>query len=191
MTPSKHYVWDPIVRLFHWSLVIAFCANAFYTRPGKIPHQWVGYIVAGLIGLRLIWGLIGTRHARFRDFPPSAAGSLRQLRDMATGRKHAHVGHSPLGALMIYNLLATMAGLALTGYMMTTVAYFGVKWVGMVHETLVTWAEVSIVAHVTAVVVESRRLQVNLSKAMLTGYKVVPAPDLPHASMAATDMAGE
>lgn len=178
MKPSKHYVWDPLVRVFHWSLVAAFCANAFFTRPGKITHQWVGYIVAGLIAARLIWGLLGTRHARFGDFLPSPAGALRQLRDMATGRRHAHIGHSPLGALMIYNLLATMAGLAITGYLMTTVAYFGVKWVGVVHIFLVTWAEVSIAAHIAAVVIESRRLRVNLPKSMLTGYKTIPHPDI-------------
>lgn len=178
MTPTKHYVWDPLIRLFHWSLVVAFCANAFFTRPGRAVHQWVGYAVAGLIILRLVWGLIGTRHARFSDFPPSPSQALRHLRDMATGRKHAHVGHSPLGALMIYNLLATMAGLAITGYMMTTVAFFGVDWVGALHETLVTWAEVSIIAHLAAVVVESRRLRVNLPKSMLTGYKAIPRPEL-------------
>jgi cytochrome b len=178
MKPSNHYVWDPLVRVFHWSLVAAFGANAFFTRPGNLTHQWVGYLVAGLIALRLIWGLIGTRHARFRDFLPSPAGALQQLRDMATGRRHVHIGHSPLGALMIYNLLATMAGLALTGYMMTTIAYFGVKWVGEVHEALVTWAEISILAHIAAVVVESRRLRVNLPKSMLTGYKTIPHPEL-------------
>lgn len=185
MKTSHHYVWDPLVRVFHWSLVAAFCANAFFTRPGNFTHEWVGYIVAGLIALRLIWGLVGTRHARFGDFLPSPAGALRQLRDMATGRKHAHVGHSPLGALMIYNLLATMAGLALTGYMMTTVAYFGVDWVGVLHESLVTWAEVSIAAHIAAVVIESRRLRVNLPKSMLTGYKTIPHPEL------ATDTSAE
>ena len=61
MRPSKHYIWDPFVRVFHWSLVAAFCANAFFTRPGKITHQSVGYIVAGLIAARLIWELLGTR----------------------------------------------------------------------------------------------------------------------------------
>ena len=55
--------------------------------------------------------------------------------------------------------------------MQTTVAYFGVDWVGEVHEVLVTWAELSVAAHVAAVVLESRRLRVNLPKSMVTGYK--------------------
>lgn len=165
------YVWDPVVRLFHWALVAGFVANAFVTRAGKPVHRYVGYAVAGLIALRLVWGLIGTRHARFADFPPDPAAAIGQLRDMATGRRKAHDGHSPLGALMIYNLLLTMVAIALTGWMQTTVTWFGVEWVSQTHEALVSWAELSIVAHVAAVVLESRRLRVNLPKSMVTGYK--------------------
>lgn len=168
---KRLYVWDPLVRLFHWSLVAAFLANAFVTRPGKEVHELIGYGVAALIALRLIWGLVGPRHARFADFPPSPSASIGQLREMASGRRNAHAGHSPLGALMIYNLLATMGAIALTGWMQTTVAYFGVEWVTELHEALVTWAELSVVAHVAAVVLESRRLRVNLPKSMVTGYK--------------------
>lgn len=170
---QKVRVWDPLVRLFHWSLVAAFLANDFLTKPGRETHRLVGYTVAGLIALRLIWGLVGTKHARFSDFIPSPRAALGQLRDMATGRRHVHVGHSPLGALMIYNLLLTMAALAGSGYAMTTVAYFGVEWVEELHEALVVWAEVSIVIHILAVVVESRRLGINLPKSMVTGYKTV------------------
>lgn len=169
-------VWDPVVRLFHWGLVAAFIANAFFTKPGKLTHIWVGYAVATLIALRLIWGLVGSRHARFADFKPSVTGAILQLRDMATGRRHVHPGHSPLGAWMIYNLLATMIAIAITGYMQTTVMYFGVKWVETAHGLFVDWAEISIVLHVMAVVVESRRLRVNLAKAMVTGYKDILAP---------------
>ncbi len=168
-------VWDPVIRLFHWCLVGAFVANAFFTKPGKPVHEWVGYAVAGLIALRLIWGLFGTRHARFSDFRPSITDAIAQMRDMVTGRRHVHAGHSPLGAWMIYNLLLTMIAIAITGYMQTTLQFFGVKWVETAHVFFVNWAEISIVLHITAVIVESRRLRVNLAKAMVTGYKdIVP-----------------
>ena len=170
----KVRVWDPLVRVFHWALVAGFVTNAFLDRPGKDVHQWVGYAVAGLIALRLVWGFVGTRHARFADFLPTPSAVVGQMQDMATGRRRVHEGHSPLGSLMIFNLLLTVAGIAATGYMMTTTSFFGVEWVEEAHEALVTWAELSIVVHVLAVVFESRRLGVNLPKSMVTGYKTLP-----------------
>ncbi len=167
-------VWDPVVRLFHWGLVAAFAANVLVTAPGKTAHQWVGYAVAGLIALRLVWGFVGTRHARFAGFLPRSGAVVGQLTDIATGRRRVHEGHSPLGTLMIVNLLLTMAGLAISGHAMTTLMFFGVEWVEEVHEVLVVWAEISVAAHVLAVVVESRRLGVNLPKSMVTGYKTLP-----------------
>lgn len=169
---GTHHVWDIFVRFFHWSIVGLFTANAFFTAPKNDLHHWIGYTVAGLVTLRIIWGLVGSHHARFTSFPPSPSGALTQLRDMATGRRHAHLGHSPLGALMIYNLLVTLLVIAGSGYLMTTDAYWGVKWVEELHVTAVDWAEFSIAAHVVAVIYESRRLRVNLARAMITGKKV-------------------
>lgn len=164
-------VWDPVVRVFHWALVVGFAANALFTDAEGAPHEWVGYGVAALVLGRVLWGLIGPRHARFADFPPSVGGAVGQLAEIASGRRRAHVGHSPLGALMIYNLLATILAICITGYMMTTLAFFGTEWVEEVHEALVSWAELSVAVHVAAVVFESRRLGINLPKAMVTGYK--------------------
>ncbi|MCA0919753.1 cytochrome b/b6 domain-containing protein [Pseudooceanicola nanhaiensis] len=172
-------VWDPLVRMFHWSLVVLFAANALITDPEKDLHHLIGYVVVGLVAVRLVWGLIGTRHARFRDFPPSISAAFGQLADIARGRRKVHVGHTPLGALMIYNLLATMLLIGLTGWMMTTNAYWGMKWVEELHEFFVTWAEVSIVAHIAAVIWESRRTGVNLPRAMVTGVKMIEPNDMP------------
>jgi cytochrome b len=167
-------VWDPLVRLFHWTLAAAFAVNAFLTNPETPLHHWIGYAVVGLVIIRIVWGLIGTRHARFTDFPPSLSGSLQQLGDMATGRRHAHTGHSPLGALMIYNMLASVCVIAASGWMMTTNMWFGVNWVSELHSVSVTWMELSVLAHISAVALESRRLGINLPKSMLTGYKKLP-----------------
>ncbi|QDI76106.1 MULTISPECIES: cytochrome b/b6 domain-containing protein [Leisingera] len=167
----RTYVWDPVVRLFHWSLAAGFAANALVTDPEGNLHEYIGYAVAALIGIRVIWGLIGSRHARFSSFPPDAGAAAGQLSDIATGRIRRHPGHSPLGALMIYNLLLTITGIALTGYLMTTNMFWGIEWPEALHEALVSWAEISIVLHVAAVLFESRRTKVNLARAMVTGYK--------------------
>lgn len=173
---TRHFVWDIFVRIFHWTLVVLFAANALYTNPEHSLHHYIGYAVAALILARIIWGFVGTRHARFGDFLPSVSGAIRQLREMLTGQRQVHLGHTPLGALMIYNLLATLAAIATTGYMMTTVRFFGVQWVEDMHVALVTWAEISVAIHVAAVLIESRRLRVNLPKAMISGYKETTGP---------------
>lgn len=167
-------VWDPLVRAFHWGLVGSFAANALIVDHDSTLHEQVGYIVVGLVAFRILWGLIGTRYARFGNFPPSLSGAAEQLGDMATGRRRIHVGHTPLGALMIYNLLASLAVIGLSGYLMTTDMFWGVEWPGEIHEIAVTWAEVSVVLHVAAVIYESRRTGVNLPRAMVTGTKTLP-----------------
>ncbi|NVO25198.1 cytochrome B [Donghicola sp. C2-DW-16] len=167
-------VWDPAVRLFHWSLVAAFTANALILDDDTKLHQYVGYVVVGLIAFRVVWGLVGSQYARFSSFPPSVTGATGQLAEMATGRKHIHVGHTPLGALMIYNLLFTLAVITLSGYLMTTDMFWGVEWPEEVHKISITWAEFSVVLHIAAVIFESRRTKVNLPRAMFTGVKVLP-----------------
>lgn len=167
-------VWDPVVRLFHWSLVAGFTANALILDDDGKAHVWVGYAVLGLVLMRLVWGLVGSRHARFADFPPSLGAALAQLSDIATGRRRAHAGHSPLGAWMIYNLLAALLVIGISGHLMTTDAFWGLDWPEDLHEAAVFWAEISVVLHIAAVIFESRRTRVNLPRAMVTGIKTLP-----------------
>ncbi len=168
-------VWDPLVRLFHWSLVLAFAANALVIDDDSKLHQWVGYGIIGLVLLRILWGFAGSHYARFASFPPSLEGAREQLIDIATHRSRVHVGHTPLGAWMIYNLLLALLVLCLSGYLMTTDMFWGVEWPEEVHEVAVTWTEVSVVLHILAVIYESRRTGVNLPRAMIRGYKDIPS----------------
>lgn len=168
-------VWDPLVRLFHWSLVLAFAANALVIDDDSKLHQWVGYGIIGLVLLRILWGFAGSHYARFASFPPSLEGAREQLIDIATHRSRVHVGHTPLGAWMIYNLLLALLVLCLSGYLMTTDMFWGVEWPEEVHEAAVSWTEVSVVLHILAVIHESRRTGVNLPRAMIRGYKDIPS----------------
>jgi cytochrome b len=174
---------DPLVRIFHWTLAAGFTANALFTVPEGDLHQAVGYAIMGLLAVRILWGFIGTPHARFASFPPSPGAAIGQLRDMLAQRRHAHAhaGHSPLGALMIHNLLLTIAVIVASGWMLTTSRWWGIDWVEELHEAAVTWAELSILVHIAAVVLESLRLGINLPKSMVTGYKDLPRPTRPDA----------
>lgn len=167
-------VWDPAVRVFHWSLVTAFAANALFVNTASALHLVLGYAIMALVALRILWGFAGRGHARFASFPVDLRAATGQAADIASGRTRVHLGHTPLGALMIYNMLFTLAVIALSGYGMTTLTFWGVRWVKTVHEAAVTWAEISVVVHIAAVLWESRRTRVNLPLAMLTGYKTVP-----------------
>lgn len=167
-------VWDPVVRLVHWSLVVVFTLNATIIDDDSSLHVTVGYVVVGLVALRIVWGFIGTRHARFSDFPPDPAAALQQARDMTLGRRTRHLGHSPLGAFMTYNLLITLLLLGATGWIMTLPeATLGhdPEWAEDLHEALFGWAVFSVVIHIAAVIFESRRTGVNLVRAMVTGKK--------------------
>jgi Cytochrome b len=129
--------------------------------------------VAALIGLRILWGLIGPP-APASPNPADALAVAEQIADIRANRRRTHLGHTPLGALMILNLLLTILGIAVSGYLLTTVAFWGVGWVKELHEALVSWAEISVVAHIAAVLWESRRTGINLARAMVTGEKPVP-----------------
>jgi cytochrome b len=168
-------VWDPFVRLFHWSLVTLFVANALIVDTESKPHQWIGYAILALLATRILWGLIGPGYARFSSFRPSLSAALSQVGDIAAGRTPIHKGHTPLGAFMIYNLILTLLVICLSGWLMTTDMYWGVEWPEELHEAMVTWAEISVLAHIAAVVFESRRTRINLPFAMITGYKDVPS----------------
>ncbi|MFN6925005.1 MAG: cytochrome b/b6 domain-containing protein [Tabrizicola sp.] len=112
-------VWDPLVRIFHWILVAAF-ATAWLTADEVQPvHELAGYTVAGLVAFRLVWGVVGSRHARFAQFVTGPAATLAYLGAMLRGRERRYLGHNPAGAAMILALLLTLSGTAFTGWLMT------------------------------------------------------------------------
>lgn len=108
-------VWDLFVRIFHWSL-ISFFAIAYISEGHPMwLHSWAGYIVAVLLVLRLVWGFVGPRHARFSDFVRGPAAVMADLRDHLKGSAKRYLGHNPAGGAMIVLLLISLTGTALTG----------------------------------------------------------------------------
>lgn len=165
-------VWDPVIRVFHWTLVAAF-ATAFLVEEGGRLHDAAGYVVLGLIALRLVWGVIGPEHARFASFVPGPAGLVAYLRGLARGKPARFLGHNPLGGVMIVLLLVTVFTAAASGWLMTTDRFWGVGWVEELHE-ITAWLALALVAvHVTGVLVSSLLHRENLVRAMITGHKPV------------------
>lgn len=169
-TSKRVKVWDVGVRLFHWSLVLSVAATYFLTEQRSL-HRTLGYVVAGLIAARIIWGFVGGKHARFADFIPWPRQLLTYLRDMLHGKEARFLGHNPAGAAMIICLLLTLGGIAATGYMMGMDAYFGAEWLEKAHKLLVNGLLVLITCHVAGVVFSSLRHKENLVVSMITGEK--------------------
>lgn len=163
-------VWDPLVRLFHWSLVAAI-AVAWIAEEGEWLHRKAGYVALGLVGFRVVWGLIGPRHARFSDFLRGPFTALRYLMDEITGRARRHIGHNPAGGAMVIALILDVAATGFTGWLSTTDAYFGVDWVSETHEVLANLMLVLIGLHLAGVLLASLRHGENLARAMVTGRK--------------------
>ncbi len=167
-------VWDPLVRLIHWSLALTILLNGAFVEEESKAHEWIGYIALGLVGLRLVWAIIGSKHARFSAFPPSPSRAVRHVKAMLAGDRSIHLSHNPLGALMAYNIWASVIAIGVTGYMMTTLTFFGVDWVEEVHEALFNWLVFSVALHVAGVAFDTWRSGVNLGRAMINGRKTIP-----------------
>ncbi|WP_298193335.1 cytochrome b/b6 domain-containing protein [Novosphingobium sp.] len=188
--------WDPLVKLTHWSVAFALLANALFTEGGSSAHVWIGYALAGILALRLLWGLVGPEEARFRAFPPSPARAVAHVREIAAGKTTAHRSHNPLGALMVYAIWGTMLVIIGTGIGMAGLpsgygaderpaiaagmqageesgeAADGEREEGPlteVHEAAANLLYALILLHIGGVVFESRRQRRNLALAMLPG----------------------
>ncbi|MEY9184262.1 cytochrome b [Bradyrhizobium sp. USDA 326] len=169
--PATIKVWDPFVRLFHWSLAALFLLA--YATGDEIEnvHIAAGYTVAGLLALRIVWGFVGPRHARFSDFLRSPRAVLAYMRDVALLRAPRYLGHNPAGGIMVVALIVTLIGTCTTGYMMTTSSFWGAKWVEEVHEAFANLMIGLVVVHVLGVLLASFEHSENLVKAMITGRK--------------------
>ena len=172
VTPPKAVkVWDPLVRVFHWSLATLFVVAYASGEEAEQLHIAAGYAIAGLIALRIVWGVVGPAHARFSSFVKSPQVVLGYLRDIVLFRATRHLGHNPAAGAMIVALLVMLAGTSITGYLMTTDAGWGAKEVEEIHEAFATATVGLIVFHLLGVFLASFTHGENLVKSMITGWK--------------------
>jgi cytochrome b len=169
--PHTVRVWDPLVRLFHWSLVAAFVTAWATGDEWQSVHEIAGYTIVGLLVFRVLWGLFGSTHARFTDFVHRPSVVVGHLLDTARRRARRHLGHNPAGGAMVLALLVMLAVICGTGILMTTDAFWGVEWVEEAHEIAVNLTIVLIGLHIAGVLVASFGHGENLVAAMVTGRK--------------------
>lgn len=179
---SEVYVWDPFVRIFHWTVVLAFTVAYLIEDDPLIVHVWAGYVVGLLVLARIVWGFVGSPHARFADFVYAPATAVRYVLDLLRFRGSRYLGHSPGGGYMVILLLIFLAATVISGL----VVYGGDQQAGPlagmfteafgesfeeVHEVVANITLALIFFHVSAVVLASFVHRENLVRAMVTGKK--------------------
>lgn len=167
-------VWDLFVRVFHWSLVASFIVAYLSGDEGRSLHLVAGYGAAGLVTLRLIWGIIGTPYARFSQFVRGPKAVLGYVGDIVSGREARYIGHNPAGGLMVVALLLALVGVSITGHLMTTDAFWGSEEMEEAHEIMANGMLVLVLLHVSGVVLASVRHGESLVAAMISGRKRAP-----------------
>ncbi len=179
-------VWDKFIRTFHWALVLGVSTAAvsgFLLSPTWINlHIWAGTTAAVLLLARLLWGVWGSKNARFAAFVKGPREVMTHVRELKDGKAARHLGHNPLGALMIIALLGTVFLLLLTGVaglggvfkagpLGFAASYNFGTFTLSVHEVLAIFLMVLVVLHIAGAAFEGMRTKENLVKAMVTGNK--------------------
>lgn len=173
--PSTIRVWDALVRIGHWVLVIGVCAAWFTHEQGKL-HEWLGYLVLAVVAVRAVWGFVGSRYARFAQFVRSPSATIDYSKQLLAHREPRHIGHNPLGGWMIVALLATTLVVCVSGWLYTTDRFWGIAWVGDLHEHSTNVLLTLAALHIGGVIFSSLRHAENLVAAMVTGRKRAPGP---------------
>jgi cytochrome b len=168
----KILVWDLPTRVFHWLLALSF-AGAFVTAESeryRDVHVALGYTVLGLVAFRLLWGLVGTRYARFWSFAFGPRSVLIYVKSLFTRSPQHYLGHNPAGSWAIYALLALSLLAGASGY--ATFNDIGGDWMEDAHEALANMLLAAVMVHLAGVLVSSVLHRENLVRSMLTGYKL-------------------
>lgn len=165
-------VWDAPVRVFHWLMVLCF-AGAYLTAESemwRLVHVTLGYTMAGLVAFRLVWGVAGSRYARFASFVRGPQAVRAYVRSMLRGQPEHHTGHNPAGAVAIVAMLVLTTAIAASGW----VVYNDLsgEWVTELHEVMANTMLLVVGIHVAGVVVASALHRENLARAMVTGRKL-------------------
>lgn len=176
MTTATVRIWDPLVRVVHWTVAVVFLANYALNEAGDDWHRWLGYTAAAALVVRLVWGFTGARGAaRWSHSTPTPARLAAHARALRQGRQEHRLGHSPIGALVMWLMMILMLLLGATGFMMNEVdRFWGVQWLEDLHIAFADILLGLVLLHIAAAIYESLYFKENLPWSMVTGKRRLP-----------------
>ncbi len=178
-------IWDPLVRIFHWTLVLAFSIAFISEDHYLMVHSWAGYTILSLLTIRIFWGFVGTKHAKFSDFTFSKQEIIQFLKDTLSIKAKRYLGHNPAGGAMVFLLIFSLLFTSCSGLvvfaieegqgplasLLLEVNPFWGDIIEEVHEFFANFTLFLIVVHIMGVIIESLIHRENLIKSMFTGKK--------------------
>lgn len=183
-SPQTIKVWDIFIRIFHWGLALSFLIAYITEDDFMFLHTNAGYSILGLISLRILWGFVGSQHARFKDFVYPFYVIKEFIKNTFIGKSKRYIGHNPAGGLMIFLILISLATTSVTGIILEGTegsGPFGAQLSNSnemvedileeIHEFFANFSLLLIFLHIAGVLVESFIHKENLTKAMITGFK--------------------
>lgn len=164
-------VWDPLVRVLHWSLAASVALAWVTAEDMERAHELAGWAVLAIVALRAVWGFVGPRHARFAEFVRPPGEVVAYARGLLDGTAPRHLGHNPLAGWMILALLAALVLTAGSGWLAQEAGGRLGHDLEELHEAAANGLLLLIGLHVLGVLAESWREGENLVRAMITGRK--------------------
>jgi len=179
-------VWDVPTRIFHWAMVLVFAGlilTGEFIEDWTEIHFYLGYTLSGLIIFRIIWGFLGSYHARFRTFIYSPKETLGYVKSHSTGKPKHYYGHNPMGALMVFAIIGGLTLQLATGPSLSDEVLYDAPFyalmpeeitdlAGRVHDTMPNILLAFVSLHVLAVIAHKVVLKDNLVPAMFHGKKL-------------------
>jgi cytochrome b len=183
--PRTRLVHDWPTRLFHWMFAGFFLATfsiANFAEHSRVfpLHMLAGLMLAALVVFRLLWGVVGTRYARFDSFALHPARLAEYFRAIFGGGGKKWLGHNPASSWAALLMLGLAAGLAITGLLMASGRDREVY--EDLHELLANAFFALVILHIAGIILHSLRHRDGFAKSMLDGHKqgATDAPAIAH-----------
>ena len=186
---EKQKIWDPVTRLWHWVLVLAVSVGWSFGKFMSFStiqwHFYIGYLILGLMGFRLIWGFLGPQPVRFRALLPRPSTIIEYLKGIGRRQPSGVAGHNPIGALSVVAMLIVITAQAMSGLFIESDDFFEygplagyvpqavVNRLTWWHHTLADVVLILVVLHVAAILFYLIWKRENLIKPMIDGWKTV------------------